>query len=283
MTQSGFKRSASKRMRAFSLAELMIATGILGIGMIIVAMAFPVALDQSRLAVESTTSQAVFNEAVNKLKTQVKWTEIENYANVEPPATYRIGTAIWLINFDETWDHDGDSDTPQVYHFQSMPGSDSCIYSGDNTYGWLAAVQKISNQTYKFWIFILREPTGIANGTPVLKYYFRSMVSGGTGFDYIPGDQATGPYTKTKRLSFNVANFPARQSTFLGNNGKLYRITDIDVNSSTVSCDQIVSDGNSNIVSTDDMTTLAYPAPIANAQVTRKTPVIAVFETVINY
>jgi prepilin-type N-terminal cleavage/methylation domain-containing protein len=57
--------------RAFSLAELMIATGILGIGMIIVAMAFPVALDQSRVTVETTTSQAVFNEAVNSMSAAI--------------------------------------------------------------------------------------------------------------------------------------------------------------------------------------------------------------------
>ena len=282
MTQSGFKRSASKRMRAFSLAELMIATGILGIGMIIVAMAFPVALDQSRLAVEMTTSQTVFNEAVNKLKTQVKWTEIENYAAVEP--TQQLGTGgIWLIDFDATWDHDGNPGTTEVPVFQAIPNSGSCQYSGDDTYGWMAVVQKIGNQTYKFWIFILREPTGISASITNMKFNFRRLART-SAFDYQPNDSSTGPYVKTKRLRFNVANFPVRQSTFLGNNGKIYRITDLDSDNSIVACDQVVSDGNSGVISTDDISFLAYPEIINNTvKVTRKNPVVAVYETVISY
>ena len=43
---------ASKRRLAFSLAEVMIAIGILGIGMLMVAATFPVGLDQSRIVSE---------------------------------------------------------------------------------------------------------------------------------------------------------------------------------------------------------------------------------------
>lgn len=65
------------RSCAFSLAELMVAVGILGVGMVIIAAAFPVAIDQTRQAIELQTSQIVFDEAVHALKTAVLSSQLE--------------------------------------------------------------------------------------------------------------------------------------------------------------------------------------------------------------
>lgn len=52
---------------AFSLAELMIAIGIFGVGLMMVAATFPVGLDQTRIIAEESMAPTVANEAFSKL------------------------------------------------------------------------------------------------------------------------------------------------------------------------------------------------------------------------
>jgi hypothetical protein len=49
--------------RAFSLAEIMLAIGILGIGMLMVAATFPVGIDQARVVAEQSYGPIIANEA----------------------------------------------------------------------------------------------------------------------------------------------------------------------------------------------------------------------------
>jgi len=53
---------------AFSLAEVMIAMGILGVGMLMVAATFPVGLDQARIVAETSIAPQVETEARTALK-----------------------------------------------------------------------------------------------------------------------------------------------------------------------------------------------------------------------
>ena len=59
---------ANKQIRAFSLAELMIAIGILGVGLMLVAVTFPVGLDQTRIVAEQSIAPLLANEAFTTLQ-----------------------------------------------------------------------------------------------------------------------------------------------------------------------------------------------------------------------
>jgi len=60
--------SRNRTRRAFSLAEIMIAIGILGVGMLMVAATFPVGLDQCRIVSEQTIAPLVANDAFERLR-----------------------------------------------------------------------------------------------------------------------------------------------------------------------------------------------------------------------
>lgn len=76
-----------RRMRrAFSLAEIMIAIGILGIGMLMVAATFPVGLDQSRIVTEQSIAPNVANEAFARLELMLDEPDSFKRVGVWPPA-----------------------------------------------------------------------------------------------------------------------------------------------------------------------------------------------------
>lgn len=52
----------------FSLAEIMVAIGILGIGLILVAASFPVGMDQHRRMTEKTMARTIANNAKNLIR-----------------------------------------------------------------------------------------------------------------------------------------------------------------------------------------------------------------------
>lgn len=260
---------AQRLKPAFSLAELMVAIGILGVGMLIIAAAFPVAIDQSRQAMELYTSKMVFDEAVLQLKTRVTWVELEKSL---VPGPRRLGTSdIWLIDCSNTvfgtrtFDHDGDGATNAIPIF---------AFSSDTTYGWLAAVRKVGNQSYKFWIFVLREPTGTVDGT-AFRFAFTQLDDKVVKPDPAPDPDAT--VSRNLTFTTSTVQFPGRETTFLANNGLLYKIIDYATTSETevtASCDQTVSDGVKDI---------AFPDGVSGMHITRKTPVVAVYQTVISY
>lgn len=268
------KRYQSRKIRAFSLAELMTAVGVLGIGMMMIAMAFPVALDQTRQAVELSTSQLVFNEAVNTLKTQVKWTELEAYINWNDnygalEATYRLGAndtssndkRIYLLSFDETVSIDP-SGTGTNDFFDNLQNI-NCVYSADNTYGWTAAVQKLSNRTYKFWIFVIREPKGFDSVTNLTLSILDISHSHSSNL------------ASSNQISFTDLNYVLRkEEVILGDDGNLYSVTDVgepDGNNVSVMLNQNIPAANT------------YFAHVTGTGFTRKNPVLTVYQTVISY
>jgi type II secretory pathway pseudopilin PulG len=266
-------------MRAFSLAELMIAVGILGIGMMMIAMAFPVALDQTRQAVELSTSQLVFNEAVNTLKTQVKWTELEKYIHdsdndnySSPPSPYDLNQSnnaedIRLINFN----------AGTTYFSNFYNGTDfleeKLIYSADDTYGWVAAVQKISNRTYKFWIFVLREPRTLTGLTPRLELVTNSPVNVVNG---LSGKILRFVYNDSHPEYFTLQ----KGESMLNSDGNLYTVNEIGEPDGT----------NISVMLDRDAPTAAYNynyfahvVDTSGTGFTRKNPVLTVYQTVISY
>jgi prepilin-type N-terminal cleavage/methylation domain-containing protein len=86
-----------RNRRAFSLAEVMIAIGILGVGLLMVAATFPVGLDQSRIVAEQTIAPLVVEDAFQRLKLLLD----------EPAGFKRIPNAAaaptaWLYSFQES-------------------------------------------------------------------------------------------------------------------------------------------------------------------------------------
>lgn len=303
---------AQRLKPAFSLAELMVAIGILGVGMLIIAAAFPVAIDQSRQAMELYTSKMVFDEAVLRLRTQVQWTELERYIdttlapNDRPSQDFynlvpSTSSPVWLLRCDNVLAQNGST---EINPFQNARDSTTCVYSADPTYGWIAAFQKLSDRCFKFWVFVLREPTGILTTDPTPQYkfiwYCISDTTPTATQRIVFSGLVAGQPVNNLELRLNNGHFalrwgtrninvlpPTRGSSLLADTGQLYKITDVGTIDGTdlpIMCDRAVADGAGGTV--EDVTTIAYPVPnpdIANATVTRKDPVVAIYQTVISY
>ncbi len=281
----GYDKQAISRMRvfsisAFSLAELMVAIGILGIGMLIIATAFPIALDQTRRAIELQRSQMVFAEAVNKIKTKISQNELEVYitdnTNGANSATYSLGSGnredrIWILDFDNNAAVEGGGtddffDDFVSYDSSSTTHDSDILFTQDTTYAWLAACKRISAGYYLFWIFTIREPSGLVSGTSLKFELQRANAT------------PTPAGSTTKRLSF-TSNTPPAGTILLGDDGGIYSITDTSPSSTIVACNRNVYNSTT---STGINNSVAYPVNTTGT-VTRKAPTIKVYQTIINY
>lgn len=88
----GPSRRRPWRRSAFSLAELMIAIGILGIGMLMVAATFPVGIEQTRLAAQETVIPLVVNDAAETMK--LRLADPTLYGGLGGPAAVSLRQAI---------------------------------------------------------------------------------------------------------------------------------------------------------------------------------------------
>ena len=272
----------------FSLAELMIAIGILGIGLLIVAMAFPVAIDQARRGVELNTAQLVFKEAKAVLETYITGPQLAMYT--DPNSTQFNSLAMrsggkdiwWLFFVTREYPYRRVFDKVYSYNPDDLrdPNAADCVYDADATYGWLAAVEKVGSYReangrnrgfYKFWIFVVREPTGMGQNDVGLKLgleKFSAQRLGSRKIKLYPGATTEQPPV-------------GRGMYFLGDNAAVYKVQDTDLgNDNTVLCavdaDLPGRDGDALFV--------AYPVPFSDqVRLTRRAPTVAVFETVIGY
>jgi type II secretory pathway pseudopilin PulG len=248
---------------AFSLSELLVAIGILGVGLLMLAAAFPVGIDQVRRAVELSTSEMVFNEAVNNLKTRVTPSELEAFFTATPTAELGTGTGIWLLDFDQL----------DTFNNPIFPNLDNMarVYSSANSYAWLAAVQRVGNagsRCYRFWIFVVREPTGIINSAGTgLKVSFVSPITGFT----LPSANI---------IKFNVGDpTPDRGQFLLGADGEIYKVTDVAANPTalTIKVDRDATGLDA------DTNGLGDGVTFITGELTRRAPTVAVYQTVVTY
>lgn len=326
----------------------MVALGILGIGLLMVAAAFPVAIDQVRQGVELRTSQLVFDEAVTMLKTRITAAQLAAYMNTANNAgayegwyqlspgkselnpTPGIGydpniclNPIFTISFD-TVDTDDPAamgnaiqrtpvpadGTGDAFYFQNI----NCVYSDDDTYGWVAAAQAVTPTLYKFWIFVLRDPGGVKvmdGATERLKYQLlvRSLVNPRDATTASTNVVTTRKFTLGAWVRSGQSPMPQRSTFFLTDTGAAERIRDMLIPDDTTTrwdCigsknvwDITVSAAAWSGMSIDDRwkMILNHPDVVVNRiacvgenpdvgvaiQQTRGDPTIAVYETVIDY
>jgi len=263
--------------RAFSLAELMVALGILGIGLLMVAAAFPVAIDQVRQGVELQTSQLVFEEAVTKLKTQITLAELRGYMAISNEdgayeGRYQLSVGadditnvtarrnalaalpllkrpVFLLSFDAVRLDDG-SDNPAsgnplenscnqisgltlTHDWFANFGSGHCVYSSDATYGWAVAAQALNDTAYKFWVFVIRDPSGmdvIDGGATKLKYQvvMRSLSPDRIEANDAPsGDAVTSRFMLGQLLRTAASPRPRRNLFFLSDVGGVNQLKNV--------------------------------------------------------
>lgn len=238
-------RRKTNNQKGFSLAELMVAIGILGIGMLIIASAFPVGLQQTKEAIELQNAQLTFTEAKSKLS-NIDWLVL---SQVLSGPQGRLGSSdIYILN-------EGKLNTLGIIE-------DDRIYSADPSYGWLACVEKMGNTLYKFWIFIIREPSGIkAEGTSGLKF----SIQQGIADPVSPANTAIVRIQNADRLN--------RGDYILAENGDIYRILDKAANDDRFQLDKGIGLSRK----------IAYIKAIAGQQITRENPVISIYQTIIDY
>jgi hypothetical protein len=229
----------------------------------------------------------VFNEAINQLKTQFNWIEFEAYLNNGAFPKF-VGTTRLLdpsTTGNKTYDHDHDDGT-----LNATAPIPIFAFSSDQTYGWLAGIQRVPglSKCYKFWIFIVREPTGVLTNNN-FKLSFLT-------FDSMKINLTT-PAQVNNRLDFllntlaTTERVPSPSAYFLANNNVVYQVNEVgEPNTSakrqTILCDNQISNGypkDSNAPPTALPNVRKIAFPYAAAGVTRKVPTVAVFQVIISY
>ena len=136
--------SPERSRRAFSFIEVLFAVILLGIGFIMIAGIFPVAIQQTAAVTSETQGSAVIRDAIKK---------IQAAANAEigsPPATPGTTNSI----FQPT----GTAAAPTVQAFSSnimqVLGSDS-FYTADRRFGWVGFYRRDSASSPFTQVFVI--------------------------------------------------------------------------------------------------------------------------------
>lgn len=77
-------KTMNYKLRGFSLAETLIALGILAVGMVFIAGAFPVAIQLTMVSAERTTAAVAAEEAFAKIRLYAKGVPPVNVDNIKP-------------------------------------------------------------------------------------------------------------------------------------------------------------------------------------------------------
>jgi hypothetical protein len=150
----------------FSFAEVMFAVIVLGIGFIMVAAIFPVAIQQTRLTVDESTAAAVARQATSVLEQLVVRSETAVFNQSDPTKPEPL--------FPRT--QSGPVPTPSVYSPRSMGFSQpaggaalpppelwnrlcgNLISASDPRFGWTMLYSRADNSQFiRLYIFVLQQ------------------------------------------------------------------------------------------------------------------------------
>jgi prepilin-type N-terminal cleavage/methylation domain-containing protein len=157
-----------RRQSGFSLIEVLLATGILGVGLILIAMVFPVGIKLTGVATERTIGVIAANEAVAKVQLWglppfADWTAA---AGTPTPTVFphtRCAEYLPLLNYlyrpaqakDLTWEE-------FLYPSVSIPAGQEA-----QKYHWSALCYGVSEQEVLLTVFVTRTiTTGMRYYTP---------------------------------------------------------------------------------------------------------------------
>ena len=129
----------------FSLAEVMMAVGILGVGMLFVAGTFPVAIHFNTVATERTTAAIVADEAFAKIRLYGIW----SFASPPWPANPYVECA----DFNDLWYQSG---VRQIIPAEfAYPSTDMLLM--DKQYFWSALCRRVGLSNVQVTVFISRK------------------------------------------------------------------------------------------------------------------------------
>jgi prepilin-type N-terminal cleavage/methylation domain-containing protein len=153
-------RLPSRGRRGFTFAEVMFAVVILGIGFIMIAAIFPVAIQQNQQTSSDAISTAVVQQAVATLQ-QPGLGTILSYNTI--PST-KVGVFYspfgeWTAAKNNFGNIDAFTTPPNqknYYPWQALGGK--LISASDPRYGWTFAYRYTTNQTIEALIFVAQAP-----------------------------------------------------------------------------------------------------------------------------
>jgi len=202
--------NAKAKQGGFSLAEVMMAMGILGVGMLFVAGTFPVAIHFNTVAAERTTAAIAADEAFAKIRVY----GIPLFGSTE------------CVDFNDLWYQAGGQINPAEFAY---PSTDTLLT--DRQYYWSALCRRVGLSNVQVTVFISRK-TG-AGGM-----YWDSPTTGPvtpTAAAPVPVwlevDVTAGNNTEIRIIDPNPTD-PVDETTFIGEGctlvdnktGQLYRV-----------------------------------------------------------
>lgn len=186
-----------RRQFGFSLIEVLLATGILGVGLILIAMVFPVGIKLTSVAAERTVGTIAANEAAAKVQLWglppfADWTA----AGPQNPTVFPHTQCTEYLNLlnqlypapakDLTWDE-------FLYPSITVPVGEEA-----QKYHWSALCYGVSDQEVLLTVFVTRQ---ITSG---MKYYYQKYVPAPV-YDYTRGADGVWPSPVSVFLRYDSA------------------------------------------------------------------------------
>lgn len=155
-TSSLFHHPPSVRRRGFSFAEVMFAVIIMGIGFIMVAAIFPVAIQQTRLTVDESTAAGVARQATAVLEQVVVSSETAAAGNMPlfPSTVTSSGQPPSVFPIRPRGVMPGNSPPPELW--DRVRGS--LISASDPRFAWTMLYRRATDSPFiQVYVFVLQQ------------------------------------------------------------------------------------------------------------------------------
>ena len=241
-----------RRQFGFSLVEVLMAVGVLTVGLLMVAGTFPVGIHLVAISTERTLGAVASDEAFAKIRLYgVDETKLNN----SPPCKDFYDVSKYTINDDE-------------FLYPSDPSNDNRVYS------WSAICRKnssITNDTSaQITVFVSRR---VSNA---LQYYGQDASYAPSGTSNWPLPNLIGSVTGNQgenNINVGAANigYFSDDSVIVDNaNGKIYRVIELDQAAGVIYLDRKLEDAVSGV--------WVVPVPIGGG----KNPCVGVYQRIID-